>query len=239
MTKLKIMPILCLAGTMDNYAYLLVDEKTKEAAIVDAPEIKSIVDFCAKENIIPKYIFNTHHHFDHTDCNLELKEIFGAKVVGGKYDEHRIPGIDITVKDGDSFMLGESRADIIHAPGHTTGHILWYFAKDKILITGDVLFNLCVGGLFEGTPQIMFESLKKIKALPDDVVFYPGHEYTVHGFAAAEQVCGGSSVFYEYVKIAQERLNKGLPVAPITLGMEKVCNPYLKSETLEEFVQNF
>lgn len=231
---MKIETILCRAGTMDNYAYLIIDEKTGDCVVVDAPETKAIVDACKRLDVVPKYILNTHHHYDHTDSNLELKKIFGAKIVGAVYDEHRIPGIDITVKDFDIFEIGSLKAKIIKAIGHTTGHILWYFEDEKALFTGDVLFNLCVGGLFEGTPAQMFETLAKIKNLPDDVMFYPGHEYTAHGFGFAQSICGNDPVFVEYVQIAQERISKAKPVCPISLGMEKRCNPYLLAKNVVE-----
>ena len=103
--------------------------------------------------VTPAYILNTHHHFDHTEGNLELKERYGAQIVGAAKDAHRIPGIDITVEGGGNFKLGDSKAEIIAVPGHTTGHILWYFPDSKAVFTGDMLFNLCIGGLFEGSPQ--------------------------------------------------------------------------------------
>lgn len=236
---MKIETILCREGTMDNYAYLIIDEETGVSAIIDAPEVTNIANRCKKLGVKPKYILSTHHHFDHTDANLGLKEILGAQVVGAVYDEHRIPGIDITVKEGDVFKIGNLEAHIIKAPGHTKGHILWYFPKEKALFTGDVLFNLCVGGLFEGTSAEMMESLKKIKALPDDVLFYPGHEYTIHAAGFAIQSGKGIPEVNEYINLAQSRLDKGLPVGPISLGMEKKCNPYLRANTLEEIADLF
>lgn len=232
MSKIRVETILCLQGTMDNYAYLVIDEDTGVAAAIDAPEAEPIVKRCEELGVVPKYIMSTHHHFDHTQANLELKQAFGAKVVGAEYDKDRIPEIDIMVKDGDVFKVGNAGATVIKAEGHTTGHILYYFKESKVLFTGDVLFNLCVGGLFEGTQKQMAETLNKIKALPDDVSFYPGHEYTMHAIDFAEQISGKTDAFKEYKKLAEERLSKGLPVAPIKLGMEKKCNPYMLMEGL-------
>lgn len=229
---LKVTPILCRAGQMDNYAYLLQDCQTGIAAIIDPSEVAPIVEECEKQQIKPQFIFNTHHHFDHVEGNLALKQRYGAKVVVGAADFYRISGADIAVEDSDIFKLGNSEAQIIRADGHTIGHILWYFAKDKLLFTGDVLFNLSIGGLFEGTPEQMWTSLCKIKKLPDDVLFYPGHEYTLYGlghlYGPAAEV---------YAAKAHERLQKGLPVAPITLGEEKVVNPYLACRDLNDFYQ--
>lgn len=227
---MQVIPILCRAGQMDNYAYLLIDEKTQTSAVLDASEAAPIIKECEQRQIKPNFIFVTHHHFDHVEGNAKLKKIYGAKVVGSVADAERIAGIDICLADGDTFMLGESQAKIMSADGHTIGHILWYFPKDKVLFTGDTLFNLSIGGLFEGTPEQMWNSLQKIKRLPDDVLFYPGHEYTIYGLSS---LCGLSAE--RYASKAKLRLSQGLPVAPITLGEEKICNPYLSAANLNEF----
>lgn len=239
MSKLKIITILCRAGAMDNYSYLLIDEATGTSAVIDPSEAAPVISTCRREGVTPDYILNTHHHYDHTDANLELKELFHAQVVGAETDAYRIPGIDITVKDGQTFNLGSNSAKITRADGHTQGHILWYFKEAKALFTGDVLFNLCVGGLFEGTPEEMFISLSKIKKLPDDVVFYPGHEYTAHGVGFARYANPDSPELEKYLELAQERLNQGLPVAPVSLGLEKAANPYLQAETAQELERLF
>lgn len=236
---LKVIPILCRAGTMDNYSYLLQDEQSGLVAVVDPSEAPTVIETCQKLKLRPQYIFNTHHHFDHTDGNLAVKEAFGAKVVGAAADRHRIPGIDIALQNGETFSLGESSAEIIDVSAHTQGHILWYFPKDKIVFTGDTLFNLSIGGLFEGTPEEMYQALAKIKQLPDDTLFYPGHEYTLYGFRDATAACKDKDALAEYVKTAQTRLKQGLPAAPLTLGLEKKCNPYLQPQTSEEFLRLF
>lgn len=229
---LKIIPILCRAGKMDNYAYLLIDENTGISAVLDPSEAAPVIAECEKQGIKPSYILNTHHHFDHVEGNLELKKEYAAKIVVSEVDRHRIVGADVGLEDGDIFKLGDSWAKIIRADGHTIGHILWYFEADKALFTGDVLFNLSIGGLFEGTPEQMWNSLQKIRKLPDDVMFYPGHEYTAYGL---NQIFGPEAD--RYAEKARQRLTKGLPVAPISLGEEKVCNPYLAVKDWQEFFQ--
>lgn len=234
---LAIYPILCRAGFMDNYSYLLIDKASGISAVVDPSETAPIVAACNRYNTTPSYILNTHHHFDHTDSNLEIKKLFqNLKIVGNLQDAHRIPGIDITISPGDTFMLGESPATIINAPGHTHGHILWYFQEDKALFTGDVLFNLCIGGLFEGTAKEMFSTLQIIKQLPDDLRFYPGHEYTHGGAAMAQAYSTNIQTLNNYLQKAQKN-QKILPAEPFTLGEEKQCNPYLLATSLNEFEQ--
>lgn len=231
---LKIISVLCRAGTMDNYSYILIDEKTGLSAIVDPSEVSPIVDECQKQKIIPNYILNTHHHYDHTDGNLELKELYNAKIVGAEVDRYRISGLDIGLNDGDVFELGDSKAEIIRVDGHTIGHILWYFKADKALFTGDMLFNLCIGGLFEGTPAQMWSSVEKVKNLPDDTLFYPGHEYTVYGLRNLN-----TPDLIEYAKKASSRLEQGRPVAPVSLEEEKRCNPYLIPNNFADFSKLF
>lgn len=234
---MEIKPILCRAGTMDNYAYVIRDEKSGISAIIDPSEAAPIIETCHQLNIQPEYILNTHHHFDHTDSNLELKALFHARIVGNTSDAHRIPGLDIEVKEGETFNLGETPAQIINADGHTIGHILWYFSQDKALFTGDVLFNLCIGGIFEGTIEQMWTSLQKIKALPDDVMFYPGHEYTLYGARDALRISNNAPEVIKYLEQAQRNIAQGLPAGPFSLKEEKACNPYLSAKNLTELEQ--
>lgn len=236
--SLRIKPVLCRAGVMDNYAYIITDEATGIAAVVDASEAEPIKIMCEALKLKPSYILTTHHHFDHVGGNAELKSLYGLKVVGPETEKSLIPELDIALKDGDDFCLGESKAQVIAAPGHTLGHVLWYFPDDKVLFTGDVLFNLCIGGIFEGTPEQMWNSLEKIKALPDDVAFYPGHEYTAGALRMA-MARGQTPALEKYLAIAYSRLTKKEAYAPITLGLEKQCNPYLMINDQEQFLQIF
>ncbi len=228
---LKITPILCRAGKMNNYAYLLVDNDTQTAAVLDASEAAPIITECEKQNIAPQFLLNTHHHFDHVEGNPQLQKLYNCQIVGAEADRGRIDNMTIGLQDGDIFKLGNSEARIIAADGHTIGHILWYFPQDKVLFTGDTLFNLSIGGLFEGTPEQMWNTLQKIKSLPDDTLFYPGHEYTVYGLNTLSGKSGEA-----YIAKAQNRLEQGLPVSPITLGEEKECNIYLRASRLSDFM---
>ena len=172
---MKITLIPCLT---DNYAYIINDESSNTVGVVDPSEAKPIISFLEKKNLKLNYILNTHHHFDHIGGNIELKKIYNAKVVGFKGDKHRIPGIDITVKDNESWNFGNSTVKIFHIPGHTLGHICFFFEKEKIVFTGDTLFSLGCGRIFEGDHKQMFDSLNKIKKLPKNTKIYCGHEYT-------------------------------------------------------------
>lgn len=236
---LQIYPVLCRAGAMDNYSYILVDKTTGTTAVIDPSEPAPIITRLEQLGRKPQYILNTHHHFDHTDGNLALKEKYGAKIVANEQDKQRIPGFDIGVEPGGTFLLGSSIAQIIDASAHTQGHILWYFPQDKALFTGDTLFNLCIGGLFEGTPEQMFSALQKIKQLPGDTLFYPGHEYTPHGAHDAFTFNNGNQDIQNYLAKAKANLGQGLPAGPFTLDEEKCCNPYLQAQNISEFKNLF
>ena len=173
---MKIQIIRCL---QDNYSYLIIDETNLNACVVDPSESKPIIDFVESNRINLKYVLNTHHHFDHVDGNTELKKKYSLNVVGFSGDKDRIPGIDILVDDQEIWKKDNFEAKIYHTPGHTSGHIAFHFFKEKKIFTGDTLFSLGCGRVFEGTHEQMFNSLKKIKTLPKDTKIYCGHEYTL------------------------------------------------------------
>ena len=172
---MQIIPIPCLA---DNYAYIINDCSSKTVGVVDPSEAQPIISFLEKENIKLNYILNTHHHFDHVGGNAELKKKYNAKVIGFAGDRHRIPEIDIAIKDNEYWIFGNSSIKILHIPGHTLGHICFFFEKEKIAFTGDTLFSLGCGRIFEGNHKQMLNSLNRIKSLPKETKIYCGHEYT-------------------------------------------------------------
>ena len=172
---MEITTIPCLT---DNYAYVIYDNNSKTTGVVDPSESQPIISFLKRKNIKLNYILNTHHHFDHIGGNIELKKIYNAKIIGFEGDKHRIPGIDITLKNNEKWNFGSSTIKIFHIPGHTLDHICFFFEKEKIAFTGDTLFSLGCGRIFEGDHKQMLESLNKIKKLPKNTKIYCGHEYT-------------------------------------------------------------
>lgn len=249
---LNIKTVLCRAGTMDNYSYIIYSDDKSVCAVIDPSEATPIIKTLNEQNLRPQFILNTHHHFDHTDANAELKNLYNCKVVANINDASRIPEFDIGVIPDKCYKLSPEELSpiscmdksslsfqIIDVSAHTQGHILYYFPNDQILFTGDTLFNLCIGGLFEGTPEQMFNALQKIKSLPDDTLFYPGHEYTAHGVSEAYTLLNGNQDIQNYLQKAQNRLQKGLPAGPYSLKEEKKCNPYLRAQTLNDFINLF
>ena len=219
----------------DNYSYLIIDESKNDACVVDPSEAKPIINFIEKENINLKYILNTHHHFDHIGGNKELKERYNSVVVGYKHDTKRIPGIGILVEDNQIWKEDNFQAKIIHIPGHTTGHIGFYFFNEKIIFTGDTLFSLGCGKIFEGTYKQMFESLSKIKNLPDDTKIYCGHEYTLQNSNFCITHDPKNLNLQNKITKIKEKLNYNKPTIPSILKDEKECNIFLRAKNVESF----
>ena len=229
---MKIQVIPCL---QDNYAYLIIDEENSTACVIDPGESKPVINFLEKNNIKLKFILNTHHHYDHVGGNKELKKEYAAKIIGYKGDKDRIPGIDFLVDDQDNWKQENFEAKIIHIPGHTTGHIAFYFFNEKIIFTGDTLFSLGCGKIFEGTYKEMFESLSKIKNLPEDTKIYCGHEYTLQNSKFCIEHDPQNQDLQKKITKINEKLKKNVPTIPSILKDEKECNIFLRAKNVESF----
>ncbi len=224
---MEIIPIPCLT---DNYAYIINDQTSKIVGVVDPSEAAPIITFLKKNNLKLNYILNTHHHYDHIGGNLELKKTYNAKIAGFITDKDRIPGIDIFLKDEEKWKFGNSSVKILHIPGHTLGHICFFFEKEKVAFTGDTLFSLGCGRIFEGDHNQMLISLNKIKKLPLDTKIYCGHEYT---FKNAEFCIKyddeNIDLKKKFKEIKKLRLNN-LPTVPSTLKDELKSNIFLRCD---------
>jgi hydroxyacylglutathione hydrolase len=228
--EVKIIP--CLE---DNYAYLLIDNTNNTACIIDPSEASPIINYLEKNKIKLSYILNTHHHYDHVGGNKKLKEIYGAKVIGYIDDKKRIPEIDIIVKNNQIWKEKNFEAKIIHIPGHTKGHICFYFFNEKKIFSGDTLFSLGCGKIFEGTYAQMFESLNFFKTLPQDTNIYCGHEYTLKNSEFCLKHDPNNPNLKKKIQKIKEKLNKNLPTLPTTIKDEIECNIFLRTENLENF----
>ena len=228
--EVKIIP--CLE---DNYAYLLIDNTNKTACIIDPSEASPIINYLEREKIKLSFILNTHHHYDHVGGNKKLKEIYGAKVIGYIDDKKRIPEIDFTVKNNQIWKERNFEARIIHIPGHTSGHICFYFFNEKKIFSGDTLFSLGCGRIFEGTNRQMFESLNFFKSLPYDTKIYCGHEYTLKNSEFCLKYDPNNKNLKKKIEKIKEKLNRNLPTLPTTIKDEIECNIFLRSENLENF----
>jgi hydroxyacylglutathione hydrolase len=219
----------------DNYSYLIIDEKTKSACVVDPSEAKPIINYIEKNKIYLKFILNTHHHYDHVGGNKDLKKKYNAKVIGFEGDKDRIPEIDICLKDRETWKNKNFEFKIFHIPGHTSGHICFNFFKEKLLFTGDTLFSLGCGRIFEGTYEQMFNSLELIKSFSLETKIYCGHEYTLKNSDFCSIHDKENSKLTEKIISIKEKLNKGLPTIPSTLKEELETNIFLKCNSIENF----
>ncbi|KFK42941.1 hypothetical protein AALP_AA1G058500, partial [Arabis alpina] len=229
-SSLQIELVPCLT---DNYAYILHDEDSGTVGVVDPSEAAPVMNALQKHSRNLTYILNTHHHYDHTGGNLELKDRYGAKVVGAAVDRDRIPGIDVALKDGDKWEFAGHEVQVMETPGHTRGHISFYFPGARAIFTGDTLFSLSCGKLFEGTPEQMLASLEKILSLPDDTSVYCGHEYTLSNSKFALSIEPTNEVLQSYAAHIAELRDKKLPTIPTTMKMEKACNPFLRTRNMD------
>ena len=228
--KIQIIP--CLK---DNYSYLIIDEKSNIACVVDPSEAEPIIKYLEDTQIKLKFILNTHHHYDHVGGNKKLKEKYGASIVGYRGDKERIPKIDVLVNDQENWIHENFEAKIIHVPGHTLGHICFYFYKEHSIFTGDTLFSLGCGKIFEGTYSQMFNSLMKLKELPQNTKIYCGHEYTQKNSEFCIKYDENNENLKAKIKEIEIKLNNKIPTIPSTIKDELECNIFFKSDNLETF----
>ena len=222
---MQVTPLLCLK---DNYAYIINDENSKIVGVVDPSEASPIVSFIEKKKLKLNYILNTHHHHDHIGGNIELKKKYNAKVIGFDFDKHRIPGIDINLKDNDKWKFGNSSIKIIHIPGHTLGHICFFFENEKIAFTGDTLFSLGCGRIFEGDHKQMLNSLNKLKKLPKETKIYCGHEYTYKNAEFCIKYDSDNINLKKKFEEVKKLISKNKPTVPSNLDDELKSNIFLR-----------
>ena len=220
--KVEIIP--CLT---DNYSYLIFEKKTGTVSIVDPSE------FDACDKIIKKYkkldyILNTHHHADHVDGNIKLKEKYNSKILAHNLDKARIPGIDILLNEDQEKKIGNLEFKVIFIPGHTKGHIAFYFYKEKIVFTGDTLFSLGCGRIFEGTHEDMFNSLNKLKNLPPETKVYCGHEYTKTNLEFCLKYDSKNLFLKKKSAVINLNTANNVPTIPTTIGEEIKTNIFFR-----------
>ena len=226
---LNIETISCLN---DNYSYLLYDKEKNIVAIIDPSDFNPCDKIINKKYNKLDYILNTHHHFDHVGGNQKLKEKYKSKVLGCEVDKDRIPSIDIALKEKQNFKIGNTFFEVIFIPGHTKGHIAFYFKDEKIVFTGDTLFSLGCGRVFEGTYEQMFSSLNKLKNLPIDTKIYCGHEYTKKNLEFCLEYDSNNALLRKKSNWINSKIESNSPTIPISIGEEKKTNIFLRCNEL-------
>lgn len=227
MTNLEIELFTCRS---DNFGVLLHDPQTGRTASIDAPEEAPILAALDRRGWTLTDIFTTHHHQDHVEANLALKDRFGATITGPASEATKIPGLDRPVGDGATFDFAGHRVEVIETPGHTAGHICYYLPEDALLFSADTLFALGCGRLFERPAKDMWQSLSRLRALPDDTAVYFGHEYTLSNARFAVTVDPANAALAARAKEIEDLRAAGAMTAPTTIGLEKLTNPFLRPD---------
>jgi hydroxyacylglutathione hydrolase len=229
MSALETLLIPCLS---DNYAVLLHEPQSGATAVVDAPDAKPILAALKTRGWTLTDIFVTHHHNDHTAGIGGLKAEYGATVTGPEEEAERIAGIDRPATEKNGFVFAGQPVRVLETPGHTLGHVTYVLPESKLAFTGDTLFSLGCGRLFEGDARLMWTSLQKIAALADDTVLYCGHEYTLANGRFAKTVEPENDALLARLKEVEALRAAGKPTLPTTLGQEKATNPFLRAHSL-------
>lgn len=218
-----------LPALSDNYIFLLLDRESGTSGVVDPAEAGPVLARLGELGRGCDWIINTHHHGDHTAGNGEVKQATGAKIVGPAADAGRISGLDLQLREGDTFTFGSQQAKIYETPGHTSGHISYWFEEAGLLFSGDTLFALGCGRVFEGTMPQMHASLSKYQQMPDETVVYCGHEYTQSNARFALSVDPDNQALRQRAAEIDAMRQRGEPTVPTTLGVERRTNPFIRT----------
>jgi hydroxyacylglutathione hydrolase len=224
--SLEISQFLCLT---DNYGVLVHAPETGATAAIDAPQAQPILAALAAENWSLTDILVTHHHADHVQGIAGLKAAFpNLRVTGPAKEASKIGGLDREVEDGDSVFIGPHEAKVIEVPGHTLGHVAYWFQKDAVLFAGDTLFAMGCGRPFEAPAAVLYQSLLKLAALPDETQIYCGHEYTLANARFALSVDPNNEALRRRAETVAALRAEGRLTLPSQMGVERATNPFLR-----------
>lgn len=228
----------------DNYTYLLVCGETGEAAVVDAPEAEPVLRRAEAQGVRITQVLSTHHHPDHSMANPELAARTGAPVLGHHSDAARLPGFTHGLDEGDIVSVGRAQARVLFVPAHTRGHVAYHFEAEAALFCGDTLFAAGCGRLFEGTPQMMFEAMQKLGALPGDTRVFCGHEYTESNLRFAAHLEPQNEAVQRALEQAAAKRARAAAdwhdatpdemTVPSTIAGEHATNPFMRAASAEE-----
>lgn len=217
----------------DNYAILVHDAATGATAAIDAPDDEPILAALDAEGWRLTDILVTHHHHDHTGAIADLKARHHCRVVASAREAPKVPLVDATLADGDEIRVGNLAARVIATPGHTLGHVAYWFKNERAVFVGDTLFSIGCGRVFEGTPAQMWESLLKLRALPEDTRVFCAHEYTEANIRFAKTIEPANAALAARAEEVARLRAQGRPTVPSTIGAEKRANPFLRADVAE------
>ena len=229
--------IFVINALSDNYIYLLRNEHKNITSVIDPGESEPVLEFLNDKNWHLDEIINTHHHHDHIGGNKKLLDVYKSKLIAPSYENNRISNINIPVSDNETHNIAGVLAKVIHTPGHTLGHVCFYMPEEKYLFSGDTLFYLGCGRVFEGTMDQMWLSLLKLRSLPEDTTVYCGHEYTISNLKFAKYIDNDNALLNEVSLEIKSKREKALPTIPFNLGVEKKINPFLRADD-DNFIQS-
>lgn len=230
MNKLIIHQFECLS---DNYGVLIHDSETNQTASIDAPDAEAIKRELKEKNWKLTHILVTHKHLDHIGGIDDLKKYYNPFVIGPKYEEESIELLDKTVLDQEFFDFSNRPVKVIHTPGHTLGHIIYWIENDNVLFAGDTIFAMGCGRVFEGSHDQMLYSLNKIKELPENTIVYCGHEYTIANGKFALSIEPNNQNLCSRIEYVKELRSENKPTLPTTIKIELDTNPFLRTDSLE------
>lgn len=234
MAALEVYQFPCLS---DNYGVLIHDPDSGETASIDAPDATAVEEALQHKNWKLTHILVTHHHWDHTQGIAELKSKYNCKVIGPKAEADKINTLDEVKSDGDTFNFGNETVEVISTPGHTLGMINFYFSESGVVFTGDTLFALGCGRIFEGDADMMWESLSKLAKLPKDTMVYCGHEYTQANAQFSLTIEPDNQALKTRASEISALRAQGKPTLPTTIGLELETNVFLRAGNAQEFAR--
>jgi hydroxyacylglutathione hydrolase len=217
----------------DNFGVLLHDPETGATASIDAPEAAPVEASLGRTGWRLTDILVTHHHHDHTGGIVTLKQKYKCRVVAPEKSKGAVPGVDETVREGDEVKVGQLTAKVIETPGHTLDHIAYWFAKNHLAFVGDTLFSIGCGRVIEGDMEMMWRSLKKLRDLPNETKIFCGHEYTKSNVKFALSIDARNPALKARAMQVDKQLAEDEPTIPVTIGDEKMANPFLRADAAD------
>lgn len=227
--------LISLPVLVNNYIHILRDHDRKLTIVVDPAEAEPVLALLKQKQWNLTHILITHHHWDHTGGVAALKKQTGCAVIGAAIDKHRLPPLDHEVSEGDHLKIGDLDFEILYLPGHTMGHIAYVSKTPSLAFTGDVLFGMGCGRIFEGTMGEAFSSLQELKSLPPETLVYCTHEYTEKNAEFSCEQFPANDLFKARLLRIRETRKLHKSTVPLLLSEELTTNPFLLAKNTEEF----
>lgn len=234
MSKLDIVRIAALS---DNYIWLVHDPDSGETMVVDPAEADPVLAEADRRGWAIDAIWNTHWHPDHTGGNAAIKQATGAPVIAPAAEAAKIPTADLLVVEGDIVQLGKHSATVLETPAHTAGHITYHFADDAVAFTGDTLFAMGCGRLFEGTAAQMYANMQRLADLPPETSVYCAHEYTLSNARYAQVAEPDNDAIADRLREVEKMRERGEATVPTTIALERATNPFMRAQSIEQFAE--